>query len=180
VRVTPKFIWGRVKYATWYQLEYDVNYTFDSNAGGPLYDSGQISATSITPPPMAKGIYFWRVRAGNATTSTLWSVPRTLQVALPLPGKLSPVSPRSGSKIPGGAPALTWNLTSNAAQYEVQVSASKLFPSPILWSVVVPDLTKVVDPALPPGIYYWRVRGLNSDLEPGPWTSLWVFSVPTP
>jgi hypothetical protein len=172
LRATPKFSWGGVKGALIYQFQYNDTLDFDS----PQFDTGTTNTrTYILPPTMPKGIYFWRVRAGDGVKWTEWSAPRELQIAPPLPGKLSLLLPANGAKVPGGVISLSWKPAIGAASYEIQFDIVKLFSNPTVLYSPGPALT--TDP-LPVGTYYWRVRGLNEDDEPGPWSAYRIVVVP--
>jgi len=66
---TPTFSWEAVSGATVYRVQVDDDESFSS----VYYESGDLSATSWTPPVIANGSWFWRVLADNSTSWGAWS-----------------------------------------------------------------------------------------------------------
>jgi hypothetical protein len=71
----PTLTWGRVTWATGYEVQISANSTF---AGAPL----EPAATNVfTADPLDNGTYYWRVRAVG--TGTGWSDPQSFVVLAP-------------------------------------------------------------------------------------------------
>lgn len=63
-------------------------------------------------------------------------------------------------------PTLTWFAVNGAVEYEITVASDKDFTNIILTDSVL-TLFYMPIAALPDGVYYWRVRALNTLLQPG-------------
>ncbi len=72
---TPAFSWLTSATASNYQFQYDNAADFSS----PVFTSGELTKLIITPPTMAPGLYYWRVRAKDAAGNwSAWSLVRTI------------------------------------------------------------------------------------------------------
>ncbi len=63
-------------------------------------------------------------------------------------------------------PTFSWTIVRGARAYEINIASDSNF-SQIVTSQVGGGLSYTVTPPLLDGIYYWRVRAYNSDLQPG-------------
>lgn len=86
------------------------------------------------------------------------------------------VSPANNSINISPTPTLTWNVSSGATQYKVQISTVPIF-SVISDSATVNSTSySVPSGKLSPGYtYYWRVNAYNA-YGISPWSSVWMFS----
>lgn len=132
------------------------------------------------------GSYCWRVRTTGKGYGA-WSVGhrfvRTWSSTIgglkfyndhdgPIPRRASDPDFATGSTLTRNAGYLTWNELPGAAQYEVQVSASRAFAQ----SATMVRRKGVTDNRitllhLPDDIYYWRVRGIAPNGTEGAWSS---------
>jgi hypothetical protein len=132
----------------------------------------------------------WNVDAPFTRSNTMagWAIIRaggqclpcdTLSTALSNGPKAAPVlfSPLNAALLRTGTPRLTWNSVSGATGYRIQVAANPSFTT-ALRAADPTGTSYAVSPALPDGLYYWRVRALNSD-GLGPWSSPRQFTVQT-
>jgi len=78
-------------------------------------------------------------------------------IASPLPPVL--VSPTSGSGLPRN-PLMVWRSSSTALSYNLQVSASNAFSSPVV-DTVITDTVAQLSPLNANARYYWRVAASN-------------------
>ena len=98
-------------------------------------------------------------------------------LAQPLPPVL--LSPSDGAQIV--IPTFSWELSSGASYYEIQVADNPAF-SPVIWTESTYDLEITPASTLPNGTFYWRVRSLESDDTIGDWSVIRSFSkqIPVP
>ena len=76
-------------------------------------------------------------------------------------------------------PLLSWNETINAEKYQIQISPYYTFTS-VLQDVIVPDQgTSFTTATLEEGLYYWRVRGIDSVGVNGAWSRYRSFRIDT-
>jgi hypothetical protein len=164
ISTTPTLRWIRSMDAETYriQLAGDANFT------SPVFDQAGITDTSFTvPSPLQNETqYFWRVRAINAGGTSDWSVVRsfTTVVAPPLiPILAFPPDEATGISM---TPTLTWNSSSGAVSYRVQVAEHANFGSSLFDRMSVTGTSVTVVPALQSGtLYFWRVRSSNDGGE---------------
>ncbi len=130
----------------------------------------------------------WNVDAPFTPSNTMagWSMIRTSGQCLPCDTlstvisngpKAAPVlfSPLNASLLHTDAPRLSWNAVSDATGYRIQVASNPNFANP--QQTADPTSTSyTVNPTLLDGVYYWRVRGLNSS-GLGSWSSARQFTI---
>lgn len=163
---TPTFSWKLVATANAYQFEYDDDPLF----GSPNYVSSVLAVTSHKPPAIPRGTYHWRVAARDAAGNWgPWSTSRTINIHAPIPAKVVLVSPPTGSQTTDTTPTLTWGAAANGNTYEIQIDNVSTFASPNYSYLAIPTTTFDVGP-LALGKWFWRVRAVNLDGEPGPWS----------
>lgn len=134
------------------------------------------SAMTFTPPLgetffNTPGTYYWKLQVnGEPANPPVW----TFVLSTTLPAAPTLVSPATNTSF-NVLPTLKWNSPAGGPfSYEIQVATNNTFTSLIAGApFVVPVNTTSFDalPALDDGTYWWRVRALNADLAPGPWSA---------
>jgi hypothetical protein len=76
---TPMLTWGRITWATSYEVQVSANSTFS----GTLAFSGSTTENAITVDPLGDGLYYWRVRALNNGVPGQWSAADTFIIDTP-------------------------------------------------------------------------------------------------
>lgn len=164
--------WNSVGGATSYGLQVSTDSSFNTI----LVDNSALTTTSSEVGPLANNTeYFWRVRASNADGTSDWSTVWSL-TTVPLPA-LPPtlVSPSDGSTLQPTTMTLSWNSSSGATSYRLQVSTDSSFASTIV------DDSTIITPSSEAGslsyatTYYWRVNAINSG-GVSDWSSIWKFT----
>lgn len=154
---TTPFTWSPGPFAASYRLEIDDNSSFSS----PLITQNQ-TGTSFSPPFIGLGVYYWRVTTINPFGQAISAV-RGFSLNSGLND--APVRNRYTG-------VLTWSAVndSGVTGYELQVARDAAF------TLVVPVSPSTggtsflqASPALPGGVYYWRVRVLRG-ATPGAWS----------
>lgn len=77
------------------------------------------------------------------------------------------LQPANDAKQYGGSPVFGWASVEDADQYDFQLSPDKDFEQ-VTTEVRIRATTLMSDAA--PGQWWWRVRSVNSDGRPGPWS----------
>ena len=92
-----------------------------------------------------------------------------------------PISPANGATII--IPAFSWQATTGADHYQVQVSTDSAFNT-IPWSALTQNIkiTPQLATSLATGLFYWRVRAYNASDQAGPWSPIFSFTkfIPAP
>ena len=167
---TPQFCWSAVSGATSYYLLVDNN----SNFSSPEISLDVGNVTCYTREmALARGTYYWKVRAGNAcgwgAYSAVWSL------TIGVPAAPVPSAPWNGSGGCNFTPQFCWGAVSGATSYVLQVDGDDDFSSPEI-DVNLTATCYTPSAALAADDYFWRVRGENG-CGRAPWSAVWNFSV---
>jgi hypothetical protein len=162
----PTFTWRGVPGAASIFVELSTDATF-TDADQILRYTLPGTAVSLVPPVgVPHGNYFWRINvlrgAQQEVQPAQWARPLTISPAAPV----APVQTAPPNAIHTGdnTPELAWNAppyTHSSVTYDVQVATSATFAAPVR-TASTPSTALVIDPILPDGLYYWRVRALNA------------------
>lgn len=139
-----------------------------------LLDTQTVDQTTYTPfdGTYPEGTLYWRVQAidGSGNPLTMSAV-RTVVKSSP---KISLQQPGADVELIGGLPYFSWTPQDYAARYHLQVFENgDLAFSPS--NEVIDQQTKMSawapTKALDPGLYAWRIRRIDADGKPGPWSN---------
>ncbi|MBI3005412.1 MAG: T9SS type A sorting domain-containing protein [Ignavibacteriales bacterium] len=167
--VTPTFSWDTTSFATTYSIEVATDTSFTS----PAIAEDSITATSFNANGLANNTtYFWRVNASNSGGTSDWSTVRSFITIVGPPDLLSPTD---GSVHQPISLSLTWNASSGATSYRVQVSTDTSFASIVVDNSNVTTTSSDVGPLANNTSYFWRVNATNAD-GTSDWSSVWSFT----
>ncbi|MBI3159526.1 MAG: hypothetical protein HYZ26_08020, partial [Chloroflexi bacterium] len=176
VRGPATHTWSVPSSAYRYQLQYSTASDFAAIA----YESPELTTYKYKPAFTQTGVFYWRVRARDlAGNWGAWSAARSYTI-LPLL-TVAPVltSPANGAITPDNTPTFFWNAALFGDTYRVQIDNLSTFVSPEQdWTGGVGELNYTAGP-LPDGRYYWRVRAINVNGEPGAWAAARYFTIDT-
>jgi RHS repeat-associated protein len=164
--------WNIVQGALTYGLQVSTNNQFTNL----IINQTGISATSYNQTVLNNGIqYFWRVNATNTAGTSAWSTVWNFTTSIPIPPIPTLLQPANNSLNTSGNLLLSWNQSSGAATYELQVSSDQQFTNLVYnqtgisnTSYNVTNLTKGI-------IYYWKVRAVNTSGASN-WSVVWNFT----
>jgi hypothetical protein len=93
-------------------------------------------------------------------------------------GSVSLLSMANGSTSSSGIVTLSWSPTMGGVCYRIQIDDNADFSSPVQQATVV-DSESYTTWSLANGSYYWRVQagGDCNNVDPGPWSTVWSFTV---
>jgi RHS repeat-associated protein len=164
-----------------YALRYDIYLSTDSGRVA-AHDPGvriqqALAAPSVQVAGLAfQAIYSWCVVAsdghGNVTPGPVWSF-TTIGLAAPQLVAVSP-SPTNNTR-----PVLTWLVVAGAASYQIQVAADAAFTTILASAAGLGATSFTPSSALPQGTLYWRVRGVDTFGQPGPYSASSSFQILT-
>jgi photosystem II stability/assembly factor-like uncharacterized protein len=153
---------------------YRVQLATDSLFSAPVVNDSTLTATTRAVGPLNNGTrYYWRVNAKNGSGTSAYAAYRAFTTAaIPAPILSAPAANATGQS---AVLTLSWNASSGAAVYTVQVSVDSLFST-----TVVNDLsaavTRQVGPLAAGASLYWRVRAENGASQ-STWSEVRRFSV---
>jgi len=135
------------------------------------------------------GIWYWQVRAVDAAGNVgPWSSVWTTVIDTTAPTGLENFSPADGAFITtANLTEVDWtdatDLISNPVSYYYQSSTSSdvnevdgSFTTPVYTSDAL-DVSNILTPGTPEGVYYWHVRAVDSLGNSTPWTEPWKVTV---
>jgi len=164
VSTNPTYSWTAASGATTYTLEVAT----DAGMTNLVINKTGITGISDTPAQiLTSGTqYYWRVTAVNTFGNTLatgapWSF--TTSSPTSLPGNFDLISPFNGATGVSTSPLYSWNASSGAVDYRLEVATDAAMTSLV---VNHPGITATLDipatPLTPSTMYYWRVTAQNS------------------
>ncbi|MGM0745523.1 MAG: BspA family leucine-rich repeat surface protein [Bacteroidota bacterium] len=119
-------------------------------------DDNAFSETLLAPTYSADGLIL------NSQTGTL---PETVILS----------SPEEGATGVSVDPELAWETTGGADSYQVQIATDEVFTNLVAEAGEIVPTAYQVEGLEFETIYYWRVRGDNSE-GPGEWSAVWSFT----
>jgi hypothetical protein len=161
VAILPTLSWSAASGATSYQVQVSTA----SNFATTVFDQSGITVTSqaVTPALSNNTPYYWRVNATNAGGTSAWSGAWSFTTVVAAPSAPTLSSPANGSTRVAITPTMSWNASTGAASYELQIAADNTFVTPIFDLSGITATSKAVSPALSNGTtYYWRVNATNA------------------
>jgi hypothetical protein len=179
VSLTPTLSWYASAGATSYGVQVSK---YDSFSILDIDQSG-ITATSYGIPSgklSGNTKYYWRVNATNVGGTSAWSSPYfyfyTTVAAPAIPTLASPANGATGVSI---TPTLSWNASTGAGYYGLQVATDPGFTSIVVSQIISVPTTSYPMPAgklLNGTTYYWRVYAADIDLGASDWSDIWHFT----
>lgn len=155
------FSWDVVADVTQYQFQITDNPTFET-----IIMDYPTTATSQLHTFTGPGTYYWRVRGNYHSINGEWSVVHRFVVnLLPPPTLIAPL----GTILTQTA-VFSWDALPNATDYQLEVTLNSNFSNTILLRTIVAPLTTYEHTFPAEGVYYWRLRAINSGVA-GHWSN---------
>ena len=172
VSTNPSLSWN----ASTGAASYGVQVSSDPGFTTLVYNQIGITTTSTNVTGLAGStVYYWRVNATNTGGTSSWSGTFSFTTAAgsaPLAPTLS--SPASGTTNVSRTPTLTWNASSGATSYRVQVSTDPGFTTFIYDQANIATTSTTVTGLGSRVTYYWRVNAANT-YGTSAWSAIWNF-----
>lgn len=167
--------WNRSTGATTYRLQVSTNSAFTTT----VVDDSTLTITSRQLGPLANNTtYYWRVKAKNIGGTSDWSSIWRFTTVAVAPAAPLLASPLDGSTGVPTNPTLSWNPSSGATSYRLQVSTTPSFSTTVRDTSGITGTTLALSGFSVNTIYYWRV---NASIAGGTsdWSSIWHFTTTT-
>jgi hypothetical protein len=163
---TPALSWvapnGSVGAPYTYELQVSNNNKFSTLTFAPMPSSATFVTVST---PLADGKYFWRVRTLNVFGAPgAWSKVQTLTVDTVAPGVPQVTKPENNALLTDNTPTLSWKSVSGVKFYLVDIASNGSFTTLVIRNASTTKANYTVPnaSALADGIYFWRVRAVDS------------------
>ncbi|HEV8538637.1 MAG TPA: glycosyl hydrolase family 18 protein [Bacteroidota bacterium] len=162
IATNPTLSWNSSTGATSYRVQVSAGSSFASTVA----DLGNLSSTSSNIPGMAAGtIYYWRVNATNTGGTSSWSNVFSFTTSagtLVAPAVPTLAAPSNGATGIATNPTLSWNTSTGATAYRVQVSPSSSFATTIVDQSNLSTTTSSISGLSNTTTYFWRVNASNT------------------
>ena len=187
--------WGTAEggaHVSGYIVQYSTVADFTVNPRTILGITGTSTVINTSQYPLLPGqTYYWRVKAINTsaisgTQYSVWPAPFSFtMVAAPPPSAPVLSSPANSAIDVALLPTFTWQTVPTATKYSLQVSTSDTFATIAAQANDVTALSYKLTSALQGKTkYFWRVRGVNGDINGdggiGAWSAPFSFTTIVP
>ncbi|MFI5251250.1 MAG: FlgD immunoglobulin-like domain containing protein [Bacteroidota bacterium] len=164
--------WHSVAGALSYQIQLSTTLNFS-----PLIinDSSITDTAQQVGPLLNDFIYYWRVRAINATQISSWSAIWFFKTVVSPPAQPQLISPANNSNAISTHPWLNWMPAYGSALYHLQISKDTSFAIPVYDNAALAVDSQQVSSLMNNTAYYWRVNATNSG-GTSAWSATWKFT----
>ena len=178
ISTSPILTWNTTTDLATYTLQLSTDSMFSSF----VYNQSQLTTTSQQISGLNNlTTYYWRVNATNNNVTSGWSTPIwsfTTTGSAPREPILSlPANNTTGIST---SPLLTWNISSGATSYTLQVSNNSSFSSFVYNQNGLTTTNAIVTGLSYSTAYFWRVNATNSYGTSGWSTPIWTFTTTGP
>jgi photosystem II stability/assembly factor-like uncharacterized protein len=143
-------------------ITYRLQVSTVSNFATTLRDTVVTGATSALVTNLTvNGVYYWRVSAENGAGSSAFSSARTFTTAVDAPPPPSLVSPAQGAIDVSVFTSFSWNASSGAVSYHLQLAHLSNFSLIVFEDSNLTTLTRNAGQLANTSDYFWRVRAKN-------------------
>ena len=153
-------LWSSVGNASVYKVQVSTDSLFDSLVINASWSTGAYAMNGLSYSTR----YFWRIRAeslrgGLGPWTEAWSF---TTASAPPPVAPMLISPYSGATAVLTSPVLSWNSSTGATKYHVQVSLISGFTTAAFQDSTLSSTSATVPALNPSTMYYWKVRAGSS------------------
>lgn len=171
---SPTLSWLASTGASTYRLQVSTSISFAAT----VYNDSTITGTSQPITGLAVGTtYYWRVNAKNVAGTSAYSTRGFTTTTIV--GPLQPPSlaaPADSSVNISTSPTLSWNASTGAATYRLQVDTSAAFAHTVFDDSTLTGLSQPISGLTVGKTYYWRVNA-KSGVGTSTYSTTWRFTV---
>ncbi|MGA9363632.1 MAG: invasin domain 3-containing protein, partial [Bacteroidota bacterium] len=176
IATNPTLTWNASSGATSYRLQVST----DAGFATTVVDQSNITTTSYAVSNLATNTtYYWHVNATNSGGTSAYSTAWSFTTVQPAPGAPVLATPANGATGIATNPTLTWNASSGATSYRVQVSTSSAFTTTVVDQSNITTTTYAVSSLATNTTYYWHVNATNSG-GTSAYSTAWSFTTVAP
>lgn len=167
---TPSLSWLQVNEA----FEYEITLASDKSFTNIVLNE-TLSTELFTPStPLADGIYYWKVRALNEISQAgKFSIVQTLTIDTTPPAIPTLTSPMHEAELKR-SPILRWTRVTGVVVYILEIANSENFEDATIYTLRTNSRNL---PALPDGVYYWRVQTKDAAGNWSGWSVIRTFTM---
>jgi hypothetical protein len=156
-----------------------VQVSTDAGFGTTVADQSNITTTSYAVSSLAiNTTYYWHVSAANSGGSSAYSTAWNFTTVPPPPAVPVLATPSNGATGVATNPTLTWNASTGASSYHLQVSTDAGFATTVVDQSNITTTSSAVSGLASNTTYYWRVNATNSG-GTSAYSSVWSFTTVT-
>jgi hypothetical protein len=153
-----RLVWASSVRATSYRVQVSQSADFSSTT----IDLAGVTDTSYAVAGLdSNASYYWRVNATNEGGTSPYAVRRLFATVMAAPTAPVLISPSDNATGISTSPTLSWNASSGATLYHLQVSENQGFSPTVVNDSTITDTMNVIGPLQDNTTYYWRVRAKN-------------------
>lgn len=168
--------WDAVPRADTYHLQISASATFDVN----VFDDSTLTTTSAQIGMLAANtVYCWRVNASNSGGTSAWSAVWQFSTSADPMAAPTLASPNDGATSQPVTPTLSWNSSTGATKYHLQVSTANSFATTVVNDTALTQTSQQVGPLAKSTTYYWHVQAKNG-MDTSRWSNIWNFTTEQP
>ena len=158
IKLPATLSWNSSSGATTYQLQISTDSVF-SNI---VLNNSNLTTTSQSIGSLSNSTnYFWRVSAINSAGTSSYSNGFKFTTVPPIPPTPTLVYPASSaSNIPLSL-SLSWNLSTGATTYRLQLASDSLFSNILTNDSMVTTASFAIGPLATGTTYFWRINAKN-------------------
>jgi outer membrane protein assembly factor BamB len=154
----------------WLQISKDTNFT------NMIFNDSTITGTSKQIGSLENNkTYFWRLNAKNAGGISPWSTTWCFTTVIAVPSTPTTISPSNSAINQPINLTFSWNPSTNASTYRLQVSTSSDFSKIIFDDSTVTATSRQIVPLENNYTYYWHVNAKNVG-GTSSWSTTWSFT----
>ncbi len=170
--VSLSLSWNASTNAASYAVQVSMDVTFGSTVTAQIGLTGTLAAVSGL---VNNATYYWRVGAKDAGGVSGWSGVWSFTTIIAAPGVPVLASPSNGAGNQPVSLSLSWNTSTNAATYAVQVSTDAAFGSTVTAQIGLTGTMASISGLGNSATYYWRVGAKDAGGVSG-WSGAWSFT----
>ncbi len=178
VSTNPTLSWNVSTGAT----SYGVQVSTDPSFSATVVNQSNITTTSYAVSGLTGNTtYYWRVNATNAGGTSAYSATWNFTTAAVVSPPTAPTlaSPANGATGLSTSLTLTWNASTGATSYGVQVSTDPSFSATVVNQSNITTTSYAVNGLTGNTTYYWHVNATNSG-GTSAYSSTWSFATAAP
>ncbi|MBI5401776.1 MAG: fibronectin type III domain-containing protein [Ignavibacteriae bacterium] len=157
---------------------FHVQVAADASFNNLLVDVSGISNQSFVINVLAGGTkYYWRVNASSFLFTSDWSsvwnfTSASRQTIPPAPALISPANNSTNQPT---TIVLSWNASTGADHYWIQIATDQTFSNPTIGDSTIRGTSYQANNLTTSTNYFWRVKAINS-AGSSSWSSVWNFT----